>query len=111
MTLRSMGDGVVTTNTHGRIVLLNGAVGVVPIVGEAFSFWYRPSSRNYNLLLKHAPLDRPAGAQPATQTTTGEWVFVIGLLVVVLIVMGLFIGLGIHILVLIWHALGGSSLF
>ena len=33
----------------------------------------------------------------------GDWLFVIGLLAVVLIVMGLFIGLGIHLLGWMWH--------
>lgn len=89
-------------------VLLNGAMGVLPVVGEVFSFWYRPSSRNYNLLLKHAPQDSPVGT-PTPRGTAGEWVFVIGLLAVVLIVMGLFIGLGIHILALLWHALSGRA--
>ena len=32
-----------------------------------------------------------------------DWLFVIGLLAVVLIVMGLFIGLGIHLLGWMWH--------
>ena len=85
-------------------VLLNGAMGVIPGLGEVFAFWFRPSSRNYNLLLKHAPQDAPAGAQPS-RNTAGEWVFVVGLLAGVLVVMGLFIGLGIHILAWLWHAL------
>ena len=45
-------------------VLLNGAMGMVPGVGEVFSFWFRPSSRNYNLLLKHAPQAGPASRRP-----------------------------------------------
>ena len=87
-------------------VLLNGAMGVIPGVGEVFAFWFRPSSRNYNLLLKHAPLDGSAAAQ-APRNMAGEWVFVIGLLAVVLIVMGLFIGLGIHLLGWMWHQFTG----
>ncbi len=83
-------------------VLLNGAMGVLPGVGEVFAFWFRPSSRNYNLLLKHAPLDGSAAAQ-APRNVASDWLFVIGLLAVVLIVMGLFIGLGIHLIGWMWH--------
>jgi YebC/PmpR family DNA-binding regulatory protein len=34
----------------GVNVLLNGLLGTIPVVGEAFSFWYKPTSRNYQLL-------------------------------------------------------------
>ena len=85
-------------------VLLNGAMGVIPGVGEVFAFWFRPSSRNYNLLLKHAPQDAPAGAQPH-RNTAGEWVFVIGLLIAVLVIMGFFIALGWYVLAALWHAI------
>ena len=86
-------------------VLLNGAMGVLPGVGEVFAFWFRPSSRNYNLLLKHAPQDAPAGTQPASRTHAGDWLFVIGLLAAVLVVMGFFIALGWYILVMLGHGL------
>ena len=85
-------------------VLLNGAMGVIPGVGEIFAFWFRPSSRNYNLLLKHAPQDAPAGTQPR-KNTAGEWVFVIGLLIAVLVIMGFFIALGWYVLAAVWHAI------
>ena len=85
-------------------ILLNGAVGTVPLVGEAFSWWYRPSSRNYQLLLKHAPQSGGVAAPPR-KTSFGDYAFVFGLLAVVLVVMGMFIALGFYILRAIWHAL------
>ena len=84
-------------------VLLNGAVGMLPVVGEIFTFWFRPSSRNYDLLLKHAPQDAPVHAQPR-RNTMGEWIFVVGLLAVVLGIMAVFIAAGIYILRMLWNA-------
>ena len=88
----------------GTNILLNGMVGIVPGVGEAFSWWFRPSSRNYQLLLKHAPQDGGSVAAPR-RTSGADYVFVFGLLAVVLIVMGVFIGLGFYVLSAIWHLL------
>ena len=86
----------------GMNILLNGAIGTLPVVGEAFSWWYRPSSRNYQLLLKHAPQDGGVAVAPR-RSSAMDYVFVFGLLAVVLIVMGLFIALGFHILSALWH--------
>ncbi len=86
----------------GLNILLNGAVGTIPAVGEAFAWWYRPSSRNYQLLLKHAPQDGTAAVQPR-RAGAGHYLFVFGLLAVVLVVMGIFIGLGFYILSALWH--------
>ena len=84
-------------------VLLNGLMGVIPGVGEGVSFWYRPSSRNYNLLLKHAPLGGSSAA-PAPRNTLGDWAFVFALLAVMLVFVGAFIALGFYVLAAIWHA-------
>ncbi len=87
----------------GMNILLNGAVGIVPVVGEAFSWWYRPSSRNYQLLLKHA---LPAGAAAAPRrNNAGDYLFVFGLLALVLVVMGVFIALGFYVVATLWHLL------
>ena len=59
----------------GLNILLNGIVGTLPVVGEAFAFWFKPSSRNYQLLVQHSP----APGTAARRTTAREWAFVIGL--------------------------------
>ena len=42
-------------------ILINEAVGIIPIVGDAFSFWFKSNARNYELsekvLGRAAPLD------------------------------------------------------
>lgn len=88
----------------GTNILLNGAVGMIPGVGEAFSWWYRPSSRNYQLLLKHAPQTGGSAVAPA-RTSSKDYLFVITLLAVLLVVMGFFIAVGFYVFVLAWHLL------
>ena len=53
-------------------VLVNEAIGVVPIAGDAFSFWFKSNKRNYDLLKKHVGTSRRAGRS--------DWVFVFGIL-------------------------------
>ena len=87
----------------GTNILLNGMVGIVPVLGEAFSWWFRPSSRNYQLLLQHAP--QAGVAAPSRRNNTGDYLFVFGLLAVVLVAMGVFIALGFWLLTALWHFL------
>lgn len=68
-------------------VLLNTALGSIPFLGDAFSFWFKSNVRNYDLLRKHAGVRRAASWR--------DWAFVIGLLggiiaLVILIVVGAF---------------------
>jgi hypothetical protein len=86
----------------GLNVLLNGLIGTIPVVGEAFSFLYKPTSRNYQLLQQHSS---PTGV--VRRSTWQEWGFVILLLAVVLIGLGLFIGIGIYVSIRLFHALFG----
>jgi len=66
-------------------VLLNTALGSVPLVGDAFSFWFKSNVRNYDLLRRHASTRRPGSWR--------DWAFVLGLLaaifgLVILVVVG-----------------------
>ena len=85
----------------GLNILLNGIVGTIPGVGEAFAFWFKPSSRNYQLLVQHSP----AAGTPARKTTAREWVFVIGLVAVLLIVLGALVGVGFYFIAWLFHGL------
>jgi hypothetical protein len=49
-------------------ILINEAIGIIPIVGDAFSFWFKSNARNYELLRKYA--DRPE------RSTRSDWIFV-----------------------------------
>ena len=85
----------------GLNILLNGIVGTIPAVGEAFAFWFKPSSRNYQLLVQHSP----APGAPAHRTTAREWAFVIALVAGLLIVLGALIGVGFYVIGWLFHAL------
>ena len=88
-------------------VLLNGFMGMIPAAGEVFAFWFKPTTRNYNLLLKHAP-QTGGSVAPIRRNTTGDWLFVVCLLGGMLVIMGMFIALGMYVLGAIWHALFSS---
>ncbi len=49
-------------------ILINEFVGIVPIVGDAFSFWFKSNARNYDLLRQHTAAPRAS--------TKSDWIFV-----------------------------------
>jgi hypothetical protein len=49
-------------------ILINELVGIVPLLGSAFAFWFRANKRNYDLLQRHVAL--PNGSHK------GHWIFV-----------------------------------
>jgi hypothetical protein len=53
-------------------ILINELVGIIPGLGDAFSFWFKSNVRNYELL-------RGYSAAPA-RSRRGDWVFVIAVL-------------------------------
>jgi len=62
-------------------ILINEAVGIIPVVGDAFSFWFKSNARNYELFRRH-------NASPR-RSTKGDWLFVsliLGALGLILIV-------------------------
>ena len=52
----------------GLNILINEAVGIVPVLGDAFSFWFKSNQRNYELLKHYA-------AAPG-RATKSNWIFV-----------------------------------
>jgi len=53
-------------------VLVNEVIGVVPVVGDAFSFWFKSNARNYEIIKTHR-----LGTSVAKKS---DWIFVIGFL-------------------------------
>jgi hypothetical protein len=68
-------------------ILLNEIIGIVPVIGDAFSFWFKSNARNYEIIRSHR-----LGSSPARRS---DWVFVIGILVllVAIVCVGLLISL------------------
>jgi len=71
-------------------VLVNEIVGVIPVIGDAFSFWFKSNARNYDILRHH----RLGSAPPRAS----DWLFVIGILVILVVIVC--VGIAISFLVL-----------
>lgn len=78
-------------------LLLNAIVGAIPGVGDVFSAWFKSNRRNHNLLEKHL------GSGSQRTSTTGDWIFLLGLLGVVLLVT---VGVAFAAGYLVWQVFG-----
>jgi Domain of unknown function (DUF4112) len=62
-------------------VLINELVGLIPVVGSVFAFWFQANTRNYTLIRGH--IDTPG------RSTKGDKIFVIAVLgLVILVIIG-----------------------
>src|ERR1700704_3707704 len=71
-------------------ILVNEVVGIVPVVGDAFSFWFKSNARNYEIIKTH----RLGSSAPRKS----DWLFVIGVLFVLVAVV--VVGIAISFLLL-----------
>jgi hypothetical protein len=78
-------------------IILNAVIGIIPGIGEAFAFWFRPSHRNYTLLRKYAA----PSATGRPRSTHGDTLFVIAILTVVLLLFAGCVFLGAYVSFLI----------
>jgi len=53
-------------------ILINEIVGIIPGIGDAFSFWFKSNARNYQILQAYV-------AEPQ-RTRRSDWIFVIAIL-------------------------------
>lgn len=60
-------------------ILLNSILGAIPVLGDAFSFWFKSNVRNYELYRQHA--------RGARRSTTADWIFVGALIVTVVLLL------------------------
>ncbi|CAN5472203.1 hypothetical protein BH20VER3_BH20VER3_06340 [soil metagenome] len=49
-------------------ILINEAIGIIPVAGDAFSFWFKSNARNYELLRSYTAAPR--------RSTKSDWIFV-----------------------------------
>jgi hypothetical protein len=59
-------------------ILINEIIGVVPVIGDAFSFWFKSNARNYEIIKNH----RLGSTVPGRS----DWLFVIGILVLLFLI-------------------------
>ncbi|MHA3770679.1 DUF4112 domain-containing protein [Verrucomicrobiota bacterium sgz303538] len=64
-------------------VIANTAVGTIPVVGDAFSVYFKSNAKNYELLRRHAGTQR--------KSTVGDWLVVGGVIAVLLLMIVLMI--------------------
>lgn len=88
----------------GLNILLNSVIGIIPVIGEAFAFWFRPSLRNFHLLQKHL-----AENHAATASTRKDWFFVIAMIAGILLVFGFCVAAGFYLFARLLHAIWGIT--
>jgi hypothetical protein len=62
-------------------ILINEFVGIVPVIGDAFSFWFKSNARNYQVIRDHT-------AAPSGVSHRSDWIFVIGVLALLVGIVG-----------------------
>jgi hypothetical protein len=81
-------------------IAINGMIGAIPILGDLFSVWFKSNVRNIELLERYAVVNRRT-------STAGDWIFVVGLLLVVgLVIAGAVAGI-IWLIMTVWERLQG----
>jgi hypothetical protein len=60
-----------SARAHGNDILINELVGIIPGLGDAFSFWFKSNVRNYELLRRYSA---------AAGSRRGDGIFVIAVL-------------------------------
>ena len=81
-------------------ILINEIIGVVPVLGDAFSFWFKSNARNYQIIKDHTVT--PSAAKRS------DWIFVIAVLVVLVLVVCLGLVLSFLLLGAIFRFLAGQ---
>jgi hypothetical protein len=74
--------------------LINELVGIVPGLGDAFSFWFKSNVRNYELLRRYS-------AAPA-RSRRGDWIFLVAVLSLLFVI----VCAGLIVTVLVFQAIG-----
>jgi hypothetical protein len=59
-------------------ILVNEVIGVIPIIGDAFSFWFKSNARNYEIIKNHR-----LGPSVARRS---DWLFVVAVLVLLVVI-------------------------
>lgn len=78
-------------------LLINGAVGAIPIVGDLFSIWFKSHARNAQLL-------RRAAAQPYRETRQA-WLYMVCIIGGTIVLLLLTIGAVLWIVIHLWNAI------
>ncbi len=86
-------------------ILANAAVGSIPVVGDAFSIWFKSNRRNHDLLRKATSTAMPAAEREKAIRRARR--FAVFLIAAVIIGVILIIALALSLLKLIYQAVTG----
>ena len=75
---------------------LNSLIGAIPILGDAFSFWFKSNRRNHHLIKAHLESNASPGK------TRKGWGGTIALVVILLLIVSVVIATIIGVLSLLW---------
>jgi hypothetical protein len=78
-------------------ILINEAVGIIPVVGDAFSFWFKSNARNYELLKRQTATPR--------RSTKSDWIFVWLVLAALALILVVSLAISYWLLSILYHAL------
>ncbi len=79
-------------------ILINEAIGIIPILGDAFSFWFKSNARNYQLLRRYTIAPR--------RSTRSDWIFVAVVLVALAAILLVSLAVSVWLLYAIARLLG-----
>jgi len=71
-------------------ILANEVIGIIPVIGDTFSFWFKSNARNYEIIKNH----RLGPSVPRRS----DWLFVLGILVLLVVIVC--VGIAISFLIL-----------
>jgi hypothetical protein len=80
-------------------LFVNAVIGSIPGIGDLFSFWFKSNMKNLALLERHAP-------RTGRVSTTADWIFVTGLILLMLSLLVLLMLSTIWVIRRLWEAVG-----
>ena len=80
-------------------ILINELVGIIPGLGDAFSFWFKSNVRNYQLLRRYS-------AAP-TRSRKGDWIFLVAVLSLLFVIVCTGLIVSLLVLQAMWQLIAG----
>ena len=80
-------------------ILINELVGIIPGLGDAFSFWFKSNVRNYKLLRRYS-------AAP-TRSRKGDWIFLVAVLSLLFVIVCTGLIVSLLVLQAMWQLITG----
>jgi hypothetical protein len=85
-------------------IAIDYMLGSVPVVGDAFDIYWKANLKNVDLLRRHSL----AGPSSARRTTWGDWLFVAGLMALLLALLVGCVTIAWWIVASVWHLAAGK---